>query len=81
MKYLVLAPVFTVFVGCAAQPEQQVSDAAARRCEPVYVVGSHMPTRDCAPRSSEQSEADRQRMIDALREGTKPRAQPSAAGG
>jgi hypothetical protein len=79
MKCLVLAPVFALFlVGCAARPEQKVSDATSPPCELVYKVGSHLPTRDCTP---PQSEAERQRTIDALRESTKVGAKPAGGGG
>ena len=78
MKCLVLAPVLASFIGCAAQPEQKVSDAAAPPCEVVYKVGSHLPTRDCAP---PQSEAERQRTIDALRDATKSGVKPAGGGG
>lgn len=79
MKRLVLAPVFALFLAaCAAPPEQKVSDAASPPCEVVYKVGSHLPTRDCSP---PQSEAERQRMIDALRDSTKVGAKPAGGGG
>ena len=42
MKCLALVPVFALFVGCAAQPEQKVSAAGAPPCEAVYKVGSHL---------------------------------------
>ena len=42
MKCLALAPVFALFIGCAAPPDQKVSAAGAPPCEAVYKVGSHL---------------------------------------
>jgi hypothetical protein len=81
MKCLVLAPVFVLFAGCAAQPEQQVSDAAQRPCELTFRVGSNVPTRDCSVQAQTQSEGEKQRTMELLREPIKPRTTPSVAGG
>jgi len=80
MKCLALAPVFALFIGCTAQPEQKVSAAGAPPCEAVYKVGSHLPQRDCSA-ATPQTEAERQRTIDALRDATKSGAKPTGGGG
>lgn len=80
MKCLAFAPVFVLFVGCAAPPEQKVSTAAAPPCDAVYKVGSHLPQRDCSA-TTPQTEAERQRTIDAMRDATKSGARPAGGGG
>lgn len=79
MKCLALVPFFVLLVGCAAQPEQQASAAATPACELTYKVGSHLPQRDCS--STPQSELERQRTIDALRDATKAGVKPAGGGG
>jgi hypothetical protein len=81
MKCLVLAPVFVLFAACAAQPEQKVTDATAPRpCELTFRTGSNVPTRDCIEHPK-QSEGEKARTMELLREPTKPRTQPATAGG
>lgn len=81
MKCLVLAPVFMIFVACAAQPEQQVGGDAQKNCERTFRTGSNVPTRDCSVQAQSQSEGDKQRTMEMLREPIKPRVTPAVAGG
>ena len=73
----VLAPVFALCAGCAAQPEQKVTDAKQQTCELVYRIGSNLPVRDC---SEPQTAAERQRTLDAVRDLTR-NTPPAAKGG
>jgi hypothetical protein len=80
MKCLALAPALALFIGGVAQSEQKVSAAGAPPCEAVYKVGSHLPQRDCSA-ATPQTEAERERTIDALRDATKSGAKPTGGGG
>ena len=80
MKCLVLAPVFVLFAACAAQPEQKVSDAAQRPCGLTFKTGSNVPMRDCIEQPK-QSEGEKARTMELLREPVKLRTQPATAGG
>lgn len=73
----VLVPVFALCVGCAAQPEQKVTDATKQPCELVYRVGSNLPVRDC---SEPQTAAERQRTLDTVRDMTKTTPHPGKGG-
>jgi hypothetical protein len=77
MKCLVFAPVLVLFLGCAAQPEQEVSDAKEQQCQLVYRTGSNVPIRDC---SAPQTDAERQRTLDTVRDMTKNSARPGSGG-
>ncbi len=73
----VLAPVFALCVGCAAQPEQKVTDATQQSCALVYRIGSNLPIRDC---SGPQTDAERQRTIDAVRDVQRTGSRPAGGG-
>lgn len=80
MKCLFLAPVFLIVGACAAPAEQKVSDATQKSCELTFRTGSNVPVRDCIEQSK-QSEGEKARTMEMLREPVKPRSQPATAGG
>lgn len=80
MKCLVFAPVFLLVAACAAPPEQKVSDASQRPCDLIFRTGSNVPVRDCVDQPK-QSEGEKARTMELLREPIKPRTQPATAGG
>ena len=69
------------FVGYREQKAVTVSDASTPRpCELTFRTGSNVPTRDCTEQPK-QSEGEKARTMELLREPLKPRVQPAVAGG
>jgi len=80
MRLSLLAMPILLITGCANSPDTRTAEAQspAQVCVREYRVGSNIPVVNC---STPQSDEERQRTIDEIRNGVRPNPGVAAKGG
>jgi hypothetical protein len=78
MRMTFIALPLILVTACAANPDSQISEAKSPACVREYHVGSNIPVLTC---STPQTDAERQRAIDEVKNQIRPAPPPLSKGG